>query len=239
MSHTLLGKKIGMTRVYNELGEAVPVTVVQAGPCVVLQKKTQEKDGYTAYQIGFDPVKESRATKPAIGHAKKANSSPMRFVWEVPVVNGQELNAGDQVTVKEFQAGQFVDVIGTSKGKGFQGVVFRHNFRGGPATHGAKGWKRRTGSIGQRLFPGTVMRGQRMPGHMGHKRRTVQNLEVVHVREQDNALLIQGAVPGPNGGYVVVRPSKKMHEIKVRKAPEMAEVGAGRADKKAAAGKKK
>lgn len=232
MSHTLLGKKVGMTRVYNVLGEAVPVTVVQAGPCVVLQKKTKEKDGYTAYQIGFDPVKESRATKPSVGHAKKANSSPMRFVQEVPVVKDKELNVGDQITVKEFQSGQFVDVIGTSKGKGFQGVVFRYNFGGGPATHGSKGWKRRTGAIGQRSFPGTVMRGQKMPGHMGHKRRTVQNLEVVQVREQDNALLIRGAIPGPNGGYVVVRPSKKIHEIEERKAPEAAEPLAARAEKK-------
>lgn len=240
MSLTLLGKKIGMTRVYNELGEATPVTVVQAGPCTVLQKKTVERDGYAALQLGFDAVRESRSNRPQIGHAKKAKSAPMRFIREIPVENGKDMNEGDQVTVKEFQKGQFVDVIGTSKGKGFQGVVFRHHFGGGPATHGSKGWKRRTGAIGQRLFPGTVMRGQRMPGHMGHVRRTVQNLEVVQVREQDNVLLIHGAIPGPNGGYVLVRAAKKRKDIKVRKVIEMA-TGSARADKadKKAGGDKK
>src|SRR6185295_5001304 len=169
MSFTLLGKKIGMTRVYDVQGDSVPVTVVEAGPCVVLQKKTAETDGYAAYQLGFDAVKESRATKPALGHAKKASSAAMRFVREVPSVEGKDLNIGDQVTVKEFVVGQFVDVIGTSKGKGFQGVVFRHHFAGGPATHGSKGWKRRGGAIGQRSFPGHVNRGMKMPGHMGHE----------------------------------------------------------------------
>ncbi len=238
MSVALLGKKIGMTRVYDVRGEIVPVTVVEAGPCVVLQKKSAEKDGYAAYQLGFDAVKESRATQPSIGHAKKANSAPMRFIREVEP-DGKELNVGEQVTVKEFQVGQFVDVIGTSKGKGFQGVVFRHGFGGGPMTHGNKGWKRRPGAIGCRSFPGHINRGMRMAGHMGNIRRTVPNLEIIQVREKENALLIQGAVPGPNGGYVIVRPSKKIKEIRVRKPIEMAAPGAKTekkaGDKKAAA----
>lgn len=237
MSFTLLGRKIGMTRVYDVQGVVVPVTVVEAGPCVVLQKKSAETDGYAAYQLGFDAIKESRALKPEVGHAKKAKSAPMRFVREVPPVNGKDLNVGDQVTVKEFQIGQFVDVIGTSKGKGFQGVVSRYHFAGGPATHGAKGWKRRIGAIGCRSFPGHVNRGKKMPGHMGHEQKTIQNLEVIGVREKDNALLIHGAVPGPNGGYVMVRPSKKIHTIKVRKPIEMA-AQTTKAEKKAAGEKK-
>jgi large subunit ribosomal protein L3 len=241
MSFTLLGRKIGMTRVYDVRGDSVPVTVVEAGPCVVLQKKTTECDGYVAYQLGFEAVKESRATKPEIAHAKKAKSAPMRFIREVPPVEGKDLNPGDQVTVKEFQVGQYVDVIGTSKGKGFQGVVFRHGFGGGPATHGSKGWKRRGGAIGCRSFPGHVNRGLKMPGHMGHERETIQNLEVIQVREKDNALLIHGAVPGPNGGFVIVRPAKKISKINIRKPFEMATAPtkAEKAEKKAAAAKKK
>ena len=240
MSLALLGKKIGMTRVYDVRGDIVPVTVVEAGPCVVLQKKTAEKDGYAAYQLGFEAVKESRATKAAIGHAKNAKCAPMRFIREVPTENGKDLNVGDQVTVKEFQVGQYVDVIGTSKGKGFHGVVFRHGFRGGDMTHGAKGWHRRGGAIGCRSFPGHVNRGMKMPGHMGHERETIQNLEVIQVRENDNALLIMGAIPGPNGGYVIVRPAKKIKKLNVRKPIEMATAPtkAEKAEKKAAAKKK-
>ncbi len=242
MSFTLLGKKIGMTRVYDVQGVAVPVTVVEAGPCIVLQKKTADKDGYAAYQLGFEAIRESRANQPELGHAKKAKSAPMRFVREVPSQPEKELNVGEQVTVKEFQVGQFVDVIGTSKGKGFQGVVFRHSFGGGPMTHGNKGWKRRGGAIGCRSFPGHVNKGMKMPGHMGDKRATVQNLEIIQVREQDNALLIQGAVPGANGSYVLVRPAKKIKEIHVRKAIEFAAPapkGEKKGEKKAAPVEKK
>jgi len=237
MSFALLGKKIGMTRVYDVRGDVVPVTVVEAGPCVVLQKKTVETDGYAAYQLGFDAVRESRANKPQLGHAKKAKSAPMRFVREVKPADAKDLNVGDQLTVKEFQVGQFVDVIGTSKGKGFQGVVFRYRFGGGPMTHGSKGWKRRAGAIGCRSFPGHVNRGQRMPGHLGDEQTTIQNLEVIQVREKENALLIQGAVPGPNGGYVVVRPAKKIQKLNERKPIEMA-APAAKGEKKEG-GKKK
>jgi large subunit ribosomal protein L3 len=160
-------------------------------------------------QLGFGERKPNRATKALAGHCKKANAAPARFIREFRTIEGLTFNIGDKITVKEFQPGQFVDVIATSKGKGFQGVVRRYKFAGGPATHGHKGWHRRTGAIGERLFPGRVFRGQRMPGHMGNTRITTQNLKVVQVREVDNLLLIEGAVPGPRGGLVVVRHAKK------------------------------
>jgi large subunit ribosomal protein L3 len=204
----LLGKKLGQTRVYDADGNIVPVTVVLAGPNRVLQCKTAEKDGYRAVQLGFDDQKESRVPKPLLGHFKKQNAVPVKRVSEFrdfPV----EVKPGDVVGVTVFAPGDYVDVIGTTKGRGFEGVVKRHHFRGGDMTHGAKGWHRRPGAIGQRLFPGTVMRGMRMPGHMGAVRRTVQNLRVIQVREADNLLLISGAVPGSRGGYVIVRAAKK------------------------------
>src|SRR3990172_1611172 len=171
MGVELLGTKLGMTQVFDTAGNLVGVTVIQAGPCTVLQKKTVASDGYEAYQLGYGERKAKHATKPLTGHCRKANAAPARFIREFRNDGGTiELNVGDQVTVKEFQAGQFVDVRGTSKGKGFQGVVRRHRFRGGDSTHGAKGWHRRSGAIGQRLFPGTVMRGMKMPGHMGQVR---------------------------------------------------------------------
>lgn len=205
----LLGKKIGMTQVYDAAGNFIGVTVVEAGPCTVLQKKSPETDGYHALQLGFGAKKEKNATKPMIGHAKKANAVAPAFVREYRTTEPAAFNVGDKVTVKEFQPGQFVDVIGTTKGKGFQGVVRRHKFAGGDSTHGAKGWHRRSGAIGQRLFPGRVFRNMRMPGHMGHVNVTTQNLRVVQVREADNVLLIEGSVPGHRGAYVVVRHAKK------------------------------
>jgi large subunit ribosomal protein L3 len=205
----ILGRKIGMTQVFDAHGNFVGVTAIEAGPCVVLQKKTPETDGYSAYQLGFGEKKGKHATKPMIGHCKKANAAPARFIREFRADDTVQFNVGDKLTVKEFQPGQFVDVIGTSKGKGFQGVVRRHKFAGGDMTHGAKGWHRRGGAIGQRLFPGRVFRGMRMPGHMGHTRITTQNLKVIQVREAQNLLLIEGAVPGPTGAFVVVRHAKK------------------------------
>jgi large subunit ribosomal protein L3 len=210
MGVELLGKKLGMAQLFDAKGNCIGVTVIEVGPCVVLQKKTGKADGYEAYQLGFGELKEKGATKPMIGHCKKAGSPPMRFIREFrPEAGGVELNVGDKITVKEFQAGQFVDVIGTSKGKGFQGVVRRHKFAGGPASHGQKGWFRRPGAIGERLFPGRVFRGQRMPGHMGNRRVTTQNLRVIQVRESENLLLVEGAVPGARGALVVVRHAKK------------------------------
>ena len=165
-------------------------------------------DGYEAYQIGFCERKAQRATKPLVGHCRKANTGPAALIREFRAEGCAPLNVGDKLTVKEFQAGEFVDVIGTSKGKGFQGVVRRHHFAGGDATHGAKGWHRRSGAIGQRLTPGRVFPNMKMPGHMGNRRVTTQNLRVVQVREADQVLLIEGAVPGPMGAYVVVRHAK-------------------------------
>lgn len=204
----LLGKKIGQTRVYDAKGNLTSVTVVVAGPNRVLQCKTVETDGYRAVQLGFQEQKEHRLTRPLLGHIKKFKGEPVKRIREFRDFT-LEVKPGDTVGVDIFAPGDFVDAIGITKGRGFEGVMKRHNFRGGDASHGAKGWRRRPGAIGQRLFPGTVMRGQRMPGHMGQVRRTVQNLEVVQVRPNDNVLLIRGAVPGAKGDYVVIREAKK------------------------------
>jgi len=204
----LLGKKLGNTRVYDSHGAAVAVTVVLAGPNHVLQCKTQESDGYNAVQLGFDEQKEQRVTKPLIGHIKKFNGKPVKRIKEFRNFS-KEVKPGDVVGPTLFAPGDFVDAIGVTKGRGFEGVVKRHRFRGGDSTHGCKGWKRRGGAIGQRLFPGTVMRGMRMPGHMGQVRRTTQNLEVIQVRDADNLLLIKGSIPGAEGDYVIIRESKK------------------------------
>lgn len=205
----LLGKKLGQTRVYDKAGNIVPVTVVLAGPNRVVQVKTVETDGYKAVQLGFDDQKsEKRVTKPLAGHFKKNNVQFTKRLHEVRDF-AKEVKAGDLVGPDLFAVGDFVDAIGYTKGRGFEGVVKRHRFRGGDMTHGAKGWHRRSGAIGQRLFPGTVMRGMKMPGHMGQVQRTTQNLEVVQVRPEDNVILIKGAIPGSKGDYVVIRASKK------------------------------
>jgi large subunit ribosomal protein L3 len=182
---------------------------VLAGPNRVLQVKTQAgKDGYNAVQLGFDDQKEQRLTKPLLGHIKKQNGAAVKRIREFRNFS-KEVKPGDVVGPALFAVGDFVDAIGVTKGRGFEGVVKRHRFAGGDSTHGAKGWHRRSGAIGQRLFPGTVMRGMKMPGHMGQVTRTTQNLEVIQVREADNLLLIKGAVPGAEGDYVVIRESKK------------------------------
>jgi large subunit ribosomal protein L3 len=187
----------------------VPVTVVLAGPNRVLQVKTQAgKDGYNAVQLGFDDQKEQRVTKPLLGHIKKQNGKAVKRIREFRDFS-KEVKPGDIVGPALFAVGDYVDAIGTTKGRGFEGVMKRHNFAGGPSTHGHKGWHRRGGAIGERLFPGTVLRGMRMPGHMGQVTRTTQNLLVVQVREDDNLLLIKGAIPGAEGDYVVIRESKK------------------------------
>ena len=195
----LLGKKIGQTRVYDKAGNSIPVTVVVAGPNRVVQVKTMESDGYNAVQLGFDDQKkESRVAKGLLGHFKKNGVQPTKRTKEFRDFS-KEVKAGDNVGVDLFAVGDYIDAIGYTKGRGFEGVVKRHQFRGGDSTHGAKGWHRRGGAIGQRLFPGTVMRGMKMPGHMGQVRRTNQNLQVLQVREADNLLLIAGAIPGANG----------------------------------------
>jgi len=205
----LLGKKLGHTRVYDAAGNVQAVTVVLAGPNRVLQVKTQAgKDGYNAVQLGFDDQKDHRVAKPLLGHIKKQNGAAVKRIKEFRNFS-KEVKAGDVVGPTLFAPGDFIDAIGVTKGRGFEGVVKRHRFAGGDSTHGAKGWHRRSGAIGQRLFPGTVQRGLRMPGHMGQVTRTTQNLEVIQVREAENLLLIKGSIPGAEGDYVVIRESKK------------------------------
>ncbi len=195
-----------MTRVYDANGKATPVTVIEAGDNTVLQVKSQEKNSYDSVQVGFDSQKESRVSKPLLGHFRKANAEPKKFVREFRLSSPLEgeLNLG----VSQFEVGQFVDVIGRSKGKGFQGVVKKHNFAGQPAAHGSK-MHRRNGAIGNRSTPGRVWKNMGMPGHLGDEQVTVQNLRIVQVRPDENLILICGAVPGANGSYVVVRPARK------------------------------
>ncbi len=204
----LLGKKLGQTRIYDTKGNVTSVTIVLAGPNRVLQCKTQQSDGYNAVQLGFNDQKEHRMTKPLLGHIKKYGGVAVKRIREFRDFS-KEVKPGDVLGATLFAPGDYVDAIGVTKGRGFEGVVGRHAFAGGDSTHGAKGWHRRSGAIGQRLFPGTVMRGMKMPGHMGQVRRTSQNLEVIQVREADNLLLIRGAIPGANGDYVIIRESKK------------------------------
>ena len=227
----LLGKKLGHTRVYDANGVMTPVTIVLAGPNRVLQVKTQAgKDGYNAVQLGFDDQKEQRLTKPLLGHIKKQNGVAVKRIKEFRNFS-KEVKPGDVVGPNLFAVGDYVDAIGVTKGQGFEGVVKRHKFAGGDSTHGAKGWHRRSGAIGQRLFPGTVMRGMKMPGHMGQVQRTTQNLLVVQVRETDNLLLIRGSIPGAEGDYVVIRESKK--RPKGWKPPVTANTKKGKAEKAA------
>jgi large subunit ribosomal protein L3 len=206
MSIGLLGKKIGMTSVYDANGKLRPVTVIAAGDNTLLRRLTTENDGYAAVQVGFDTQKESRLTRADLGAFKKVSSEPKKFVREFRVETTPE---GDvDLAVTQFQAGDFVDVIGRSKGKGFQGVMKKHNFAGQGAAHGSK-MHRRNGAIGNRSTPGRIWKNMGMPGHLGDERVTVQNLQVVQVREADKTILVSGAVPGANGSYVVVRPAIK------------------------------
>lgn len=233
----LLGKKLGQTRVYDSSGVLIPVTVVLAGPNRVIQVRTQELDGYKAVQLGFDDQKEHRLSKGFLGHLKKFATPPVKQVREFRNFS-KDVKPGDTIGVTLFAPGDFIDAIGVTKGRGFEGVMKRHNFRGGDASHGAKGFRRRPGAIGQRLFPGTVMRGMRMPGHMGQVQRTVQNLEIVQVRDADNVLLIKGAIPGAKGDYVVIRESKKIPKGTPKKAPPpVSKAKAAAAAKSAAAAK--
>jgi large subunit ribosomal protein L3 len=229
----LIGKKLGHTRVYDANGVLHPVTVVLVGPNRVLQVKTQGgKDGYNAVQLGFDDQKEQRLTKPLLGHIKKHNGVAVKRIREFRDFS-KEVKPGDVIGATLFNAGDFVDAIGVTKGQGFEGVVKRHRFAGGDSTHGAKGFHRRNGAIGQRLFPGTVMRGMKMPGHMGQVRRTTQNLEIIQVREADNLLLIKGGIPGAEGDYVIIRDAKKMPRelVAKRKAAAAAKAKAAPAKK--------
>jgi large subunit ribosomal protein L3 len=204
----LLGKKLGMTRVYDASGRVTPVTVIEAGGNVVVQTKTVEKEGYAAIQVGYDDQKPQRLTKPALGQFKKAGVAPKKLVKEFRSAGDGSEFEGVSLAVTQFEVGDVVDVIGRSKGKGFQGVMKKHNASGQPAAHGSM-MHRRTGAIGMRSTPGRIWKNASMPGHMGDKRTTVQNLRVVQVRSEDNVILVSGAVPGPTGCYVVVRPAIK------------------------------
>lgn len=209
MISSLLGKKLGMTQVYDAQNVLVPVTVVEAGPCTVVQVKTAETDGYNAIQIGFAAKKTKNSSKAELNHAKKAGlEAAPRVLSEVRLTAAPTVKVGDVVTVTAFTEDQFVDVIGVTKGKGFQGVVKRFRVAGGPATHGSM-FHRRIGSVGMRQTPGRVWKNQAMPGHMGSEKRTVQNLRVVKVIADKNLILVKGAIPGANGDDVIVRSAIK------------------------------
>ena len=211
----LLGKKVGMTQVYDESGKLLPVTVIQAGPCAVMQVKTAETDGYNAVQFGFDDVKPSRRKKPQIGHAQKSNTVPKKFVKEMRLPDDIELEykVGDSITVSVFAESKSVDVVGTSKGKGFAGVMKRHGFHGFPASHGTERKHRAPGSISSFASdaghgPGPK-KGKKMPGHMGNRRVTTKSHSLVAIDEEKNLLVVKGSIPGSAGGYVIVCSAKK------------------------------
>ncbi|NLG42840.1 MAG: 50S ribosomal protein L3 [Phycisphaerae bacterium] len=215
MVPAILGKKIGMTQVFDPSGERVPVTIVQAGPCVVLQTKQADgKDGYNSVQLGFDDVKPHRSTMPEIGHARKAQTAPKRFVREIRLAEPPDKQIGETVTVELFEQGgvKYVDVIGTTKGKGFQGGMGRWGFGGQPASHGTERKHRSPGSIGgrgaTRGHSGAIKKGKRMAGHTGNQRRTIRNQPLVSIDAEHNLLVIRGAIPGAKGSYVIVRKAK-------------------------------
>ena len=204
----IIGKKVGMSQIFDENGHVIPVTVIEAGPCVVVQKKTSEKEGYEAVQLGFEDISERKLTKPEKGHLDKAGVAPKKYLREFDLENAAELNVGDVLTVDQFAAGEFVDITGVSKGKGYAGAIKRHGFHRGPMTHGSK-YHRGQGSMGSASDPSKVFKGKKMAGHMGHEQVTVQNLGVVRVVAEDNILAVKGAVPGPKGGFVLIRSSVK------------------------------
>jgi large subunit ribosomal protein L3 len=211
----LLGKKVGMTRVYDESGRLIPVTVIVAGPCKVTQVKTTDTDGYNAVQMGFDDIKAARRKQPQIGHFAKAETEPKRFVreWRLPQATTEQYKLGDSVTVEVFADTKYVDVIGTSKGKGFAGVMKRYGFKGFPASHGTERKHRAPGSLASYCtnagMGASIKKGKRMSGHMGHARITSKNHSVVGIDQEKNLLLVKGTVPGPAGGYCVVRTAKR------------------------------
>jgi large subunit ribosomal protein L3 len=204
----LLGKKIGMTQIFDDHGTAIPVTIIEAGPCYVTQIRTVASEGYSAVQVGFGEVKPKRLTGGQIGHLKRNDIAPLRYLREFRAKNA-EVNAGDQLTVDVFEVGDHVDVTGTSKGRGFAGVVKRHGFRGGPKTHGQSDRQRAPGSIGATSGTARVFKGKRMPGHMGNRRVTSQNLKIVLVDPERNLIGVRGAVPGPKGGLLVIKEARK------------------------------
>lgn len=214
----LIGRKLGMTQVFGEDGRATAVTVLQAGPCVVVYKRAAEKNGgHAAVQIGFEPVKAGRVAKAQAGHAAKAGlAQPFRVLRDMRVEPGKEYTVGQELTVAEFAPGQKVDVIGVSKGKGFQGVIRRHHHHGGAATHGSM-FHRAPGGIGASSFPSRTLKRRGLPGHMGHVRVTAQNLKVVAVYPEEHVMLVEGAVPGANKGLVMIQPAVKAKRTQAKK----------------------
>ncbi|MEK3733316.1 MULTISPECIES: 50S ribosomal protein L3 [Paenibacillus] len=203
----ILGRKLGMTQVFTPEGNVIPVTVIEAGPCVVLQKKDLENDGYEAIQVGFADKKEQRANKPEAGHAKKANTAPKRYVREIRGVDLASVEVGQELKADVFSEGEFVDVTGISKGKGFQGVIKRWGQSRGPMSHGSR-YHRRPGSMGS-IQANRVPKGKRLPGHMGHETVTIQKLEVIKVDAERNVILVKGSVPGPKKGFVQIKETVK------------------------------
>lgn len=208
MEKAILGTKIGMTQLFNEDGKVVPVTVIMAGPCTVVQKKTAETGGYEAIQVGYGEVKEKRLNKPAKGHFAKADVAAKKFLKEFRFDDVSSYNVGDEIKADVFAAGDAIDVTGTSKGKGFAGPMKRWGLHRGPMAHGS-GYHRGSGSLGACSTPGRVMKGKKLPGHMGNVKVTVQNLEIVKVDAENNLILVKGAVPGNKGGLVVIKNSVK------------------------------
>jgi large subunit ribosomal protein L3 len=204
----LLGKKIGMTQIFDEAGMAVPATLIEAGPCYVTQIRRPDQEGYSAVQMGFEEVKPKRISGGELGHLKQANVPPLRYLREFRV-SDPKLNEGQKLTVEIFALGDHVDVVGTSKGKGFAGAVKRHGFAGGPKTHGQSDRQRATGAISAGTGTGRVFKGKRMPGHMGNVRVTSQNLKVVYIDAERNLLGVLGSVPGPKGGLVLINEARK------------------------------
>ncbi|MBQ6207381.1 MAG: 50S ribosomal protein L3 [Oscillospiraceae bacterium] len=210
----IIGKKVGMSQVFDENGKVIPVTVIEAGPCAVVQKKTEEKDGYKAVQLGFGDVPERKLTKPELGHLKKAGVGPKKYLREFDLDNADELNVGDLVKADTFAEGDFVDVTGTSKGHGYQGVIKRHGAHRLKETHGSGPVGRHPGSMGPSTDPSRVFKGKIGAGHMGVDQVTVQNLRVVRVNADLNMLVVCGAVPGPKGSLVTVKSTVKTHKTK-------------------------
>lgn len=204
----ILGRKVGMTQIYVEDGTAIPVTVIKAGPCLVVQRKTKDTDGYEAVQVGLVEEKPAKVNQPLGGHFKKAGVAPVREVQEFRLADGEDANPGDEVRASIFQEKDWVDIVGTSKGKGFQGVMKRHNFAGGRASHGSM-FHRAPGSIGSSAFPSRVFKGMRGTGRMGGERVTVKNLQIVKIDADQNLIYVRGAVPGPKTGYLAIRRAKR------------------------------
>ena len=233
----IIGKKVGMSQIFDENGHVIPVTVIEAGPCTVVQKKTSEKEGYEAVQLGYEDIAERKLSKPELGHLKKADVAPKKYLREFNLENAAELNVGDIVKADTFKAGDFVDITGTSKGHGYQGVIKRHGAHRLKETHGSGPVHRHAGSMGSSTDPSRIFKGKIGAGHMGVDQVTVQNLSVVKVDPELNMLVVCGAVPGPKGGLVTIKSTVKVHKVKqagadISKNPQKA---SGRNPQKASA----